>query len=73
MDEGGGNGHSELKPGMADEAGQERLVMDNKETKKLEAEELENRVAPGTLYVVDPADGGGETTPGQKAKGKDSK
>ena len=47
--------------------------MDNKETKKLEAEELENRVAPGTLYVVDPSDGGGETTPGQKAKGKDSK
>ena len=61
------------EPVMAVEAGEERLVMDNKETKKLDAEELENRVAPGTLYVVDPVDGGGETAPGEKGKGKDAK
>lgn len=47
--------------------------MDNKETKKLDVEELENRVAPGTLYVVDPLDPGTEAPTRQKSGGKDAK
>ena len=48
--------------------------MDSKQTKKLNAEELEKRVAPAAL-VVDDGTGSGdaEQTRGQKAPGKDAK
>jgi len=44
-----------------------------KDTKKLKAEELEKRVAPASLTYSDPTTSGGETAPGQKSPGKDSK